>query len=69
MFFLAKTGIKVIGFYPGGMNTAMYEKAGFPKDVSKWMNTDEVAGYMLYILENSDSFFIDHAIVSRPKAS
>jgi len=66
---LAKTGIKVIGFYPGGMNTAMYEKAGFSKDVSKWMNTDEVARYLVYILENSDSFLIDHTVVNRPKPS
>lgn len=64
---LVKTGIRVFGFYPGGMNTEMYEKAGFSKDVSGWMSPDNVARFMMYILENSDAFMIDHAIINRPK--
>ena len=35
---LDEFGIKVIGFYPGGMNTSLFKDSGFPKEYGKgWM--------------------------------
>src|SRR3972149_6945180 len=41
---LMKTNIKVAGFYPGGMRTKLFVKAGNAKDNTDWMGTDKNAG-------------------------
>lgn len=62
---LKDTNIKVTGFYPGGMNTRMFEKAGAPKENKDWMNTDKVAEIITFILERDESLIMDHIVVNK----
>jgi NADP-dependent 3-hydroxy acid dehydrogenase YdfG len=55
---LAKTNIKVAGFYPGGMRTKLFEKAGNGRDNSDWMDTDKVAEIVIFLLERDDTMVI-----------
>lgn len=62
---LAQTGVKVIGFYPGGMNTRLFEKAGDKKEISKWMDTDKVAEIIVSILEQDKSMVTDQVVLKK----
>jgi 3-oxoacyl-[acyl-carrier protein] reductase len=64
---LAKTDVNVFGFYPGGMNTTLFRKAGFDKDVSSWMNTDEVADLLINLLEREGTMLIDQLVLKKRK--
>lgn len=64
---LAKSNIQVIGVYPGGMNTKFFAKASSPKDNEKWMNTNEVAKTIVFILKTDDSLNIDHIVLKKKK--
>lgn len=64
---LAETNIKVAGFYPGGMNTKLFEKAGNLKELQSYMNTDEVAKVIIFILENDATMLIDHVVLKKRK--
>jgi short-subunit dehydrogenase len=62
-----KKNIKVLGFYPGGMNTNFFTKAGLDKDTSKYMNPTEVAEIIVFMLERPNSLNMDHVVVNRNK--
>ena len=62
---LKATNIKVAGFYPGGMNTKLFEKAGHPKDNKDWMNTDSVAEIIATMLKIDDSMILDHVVLNK----
>jgi short-subunit dehydrogenase len=62
-----KSHINVIGFYPGGMNTKLFEKSGLDKDTSKFMDPKEIANIIVFILERPESIKIDHILVNRNK--
>lgn len=62
---LKSTNIKVAGFYPGGMNTRLFEKAGFPKNNADWMETDKVADVIISILKLDDSMILDHVVLNK----
>lgn len=62
---LKATNIKVAGFYPGGMNTKLFEKAGYPKKNSDWMDTDKVAEIIISILKLDDSMILDHVVINK----
>lgn len=62
---LGDTNIKVTGFFPGGMNTRLFEKAGTPKDNVDWMDTDKVANTIVFILEQDDTMIIDHVVLNK----
>lgn len=62
---LAGTHIKVAGFYPGGMNTRLFEKAGFTKENSKWMDTNKVASIVIFMLKQDDEMILDHVVLNR----
>ncbi len=62
---LAETNIKVAGFYPGGMNTKIFEKAGNAKENSKWMDTNKVASIVVFMLKQDDEMNLDHVVVNR----
>lgn len=47
---LAKYGIGVTGLYPGMMQTEMFSKMGIEKDMSKGLDTEEVARTIEFIL-------------------
>lgn len=62
---LKKTNVKVVGFYPGGMNTKLFDKAGSPKQNDDWMDTDKVAKVIKFILELDDSMILDHVVLNK----
>jgi short-subunit dehydrogenase len=62
-----KKNIKVLGFYPGGMNTNFFTKAGLDKDTSKYMDPTEVAEIIVFMLERPNSLNMDHVVVNRNK--
>jgi NADP-dependent 3-hydroxy acid dehydrogenase YdfG len=59
--------IKVLGFYPGGMNTELFAKAGLDRDTSKFMDPKEVAEIVVFIIERPASINMDHVVVNRNK--
>lgn len=62
---LEKTNIKVTGFYPGGMNTQLFAKAGTPKDNQDWMDTAKVAEILVFMLERDLSMVMDHVVLNK----
>jgi 3-oxoacyl-[acyl-carrier protein] reductase len=62
---LKGTDIKVVGFYPGGMNTKLFEKSGFPKEIDDWMDTDKVAEIITFMLKLDDTMLIDHLVLNK----
>jgi len=61
--------IRVLGFYPGGMNTQLFSKAGLQKDTSKFMDPKEIAEIIIFILERPESINMDHVVVNRNKSA
>lgn len=59
--------IDVLGFYPGKMNTPLMQKSGFAKDTTGWMNPDEVAEIIVYMLERPSNMKMDKVVVKRRK--
>jgi len=64
---LANTNIKVSGFYPGGMSTGLFEKAGTPKENADWMDTDKVAEIIAFMIERDASMVMDHVVLNKRK--
>lgn len=64
---LAKTNIKVTGFYPGGMNTNLFKKAGSAKMNSDWMDVHKVAKIIVFMLEQDASLILDHVVLNKRK--
>ncbi|MFA6501855.1 MAG: SDR family oxidoreductase [Parachlamydiales bacterium] len=62
---LANTNIKVSGFYPGGMNTSLFQKAGKPKDNSDWMDTNKVAEVIVFMIERDMTMIMDHVVLNK----
>lgn len=64
---LKDTNIKVAGFYPGGMNTEMFEKAGAKKENKDWMDTEKVAEVIVFMLERDETMILDHVVLNKRK--
>lgn len=64
---LANTKIRILGFYPGGMNTPLFEKSGSNRDISSFMDPKEIAEIILFMIERPDSIKMDHVVVNRNK--
>lgn len=62
---LEKSNIKVSGFYPGGMNTSLFDKTGNPKANSDWMDTNKVAEIIIYMIETDISMVMDHVVLNK----
>lgn len=62
---LASTNVKVTGFYPGGMKTKLFDKAGTPKNNQDWMDTDKVANIILFMLEQDATMIMDHVVLNK----
>lgn len=61
---LAGTGVRVMGFYPGGMNTDLFVKAGFSHKNEPWMmDIVKVAEIVLFMLKQPKDITIDHVVV------
>jgi uncharacterized protein len=63
---LAYSGIKVMGFYPGGMNTDLFETSGFPKGIEPWMmDKNDIAEIITFILKQPSDVVMDHVEVRK----
>lgn len=64
---LRGTGIKVLGFYPAGMNTELFRSAGFNySDNEDWMmDKKDIAEIILFILKRPDTIAMDHVVVRK----
>jgi short-subunit dehydrogenase len=61
-------GIGVTGFYPATINTELFAKSGAPKDVSKDLDTDEVARAIEYIVSCDNAVLIPEMGIKQNKA-
>ena len=55
---LALNNISVCGFYPGGMKTDFFVKAGSTKDLSKYIELDDAVSALEFIIKAPDSVCI-----------
>jgi len=55
---LSKDNIKVTGFYPGFMQTRLFEKAGNNYDTSTGLETPKVAKAIRFIIECEEDIII-----------
>lgn len=62
---LKGSAVKVLGFYPSGMNTKMFEKAGeeFPAD--NFMNIDEIAEIISFAIERPGNISLEEIQVEK----
>ena len=64
--YLQGSGIKIIGFFPGGMDTKIFDTAGFPKGETDWMmKKEDVARIVRFILAQPDDVIMDHIEVKK----
>jgi NADP-dependent 3-hydroxy acid dehydrogenase YdfG len=64
---LIDTEVKIAGFYPGGMNTGLFAKTGHPRKNEAWMDTDEVAEIVIFMLDHDQTMLVDHVVVVKRK--
>jgi len=58
---LQGTGIKVIGFYPGGMATNIFKAAGITQvDPNVMMKVEDIAEILAFVLKQPHDVVIDH---------
>ena len=62
-----KSAVRVMGFYPGGMNTSLFAKAGLDKDTGEYMDPVEVAKVVVFMLSRPEGIKMDHVVVNRNK--
>ncbi len=62
---LEKSNVKVTGFYPGGMHTHLFDKAGSPKANQDWMDVNKVAEVLVFMLERDVSMVLDHVVLNK----
>ena len=60
---LAPLHIRVSGFYPGAFQTALFEKAGNPRDMSKALKVEQVAAALADIVESPDNVVISETVI------
>ena len=66
---LEGTGVRVIGVYPGGMATKLFEKAGSTIDSGEFIPTDEMAKQIVANLETKSPMVVDEIVIRREKRS
>lgn len=55
---LGATGIKIVGIYPGKMNTKIFKKAGIAKNMKNAVDPREVAKVVEFILERDEKVLV-----------
>ncbi len=58
-------GIKVTGVYPGGMNSENFWKVAPQKDVSTYMNPNDVAEQILSVVEQNAGISVSELVIER----
>lgn len=61
------TNLRAIGVYPGGMNTPLFSKAMAEKDMTGYMNPEDVAQTIVEILNKPDNMVVDTLVIRRTK--
>ncbi len=59
------SGVKVAGFYPGGMSTELFKKADSEIDSKTFMDPKEVAQKIMSIIETGDGMVVEKTVVTR----
>jgi len=63
---MQRTNVKVIGFYPGGMNTNLFINAGRQAKNEPWMmKKQQVADILIFLLTQPKDIVIDHLEVRK----
>lgn len=62
---LEKSNIKVSGFFPGGMRTNLFGKAGNHKQNQDWMEADKVAEVVLFMVERDANMLMSNILVTK----
>jgi len=62
---LEDTKVRVIGFYPGGMQTDLFKKAGNIKDTNGWIDPKDMAEVLVFALERPETMVMDHIVVDK----
>ncbi len=62
---LADTNVKVIGVYPGGMKTKLFEKSGSSVDNAKYMEPEDVAKIIFSTINQPKNVHIDHIVINK----
>lgn len=64
---LKGTGVKVLGFHPGGMNTEIFKIAGFDyKDNEPWMmNKTDIANIIAFILSQPNDVEVESIVIRK----
>lgn len=64
---VAGTGIKVTGFFPGGMDTNLYESAGRPNPHNQpWMmNAEDAADAITFVLTRPKDVLVERLVIRR----
>ena len=57
--------VKVMGFYPSGMNTKMFEKVEEDFPVETFMNIDEIAEIISFAIERNGNISIEEIQVEK----
>jgi len=62
---LKKSSVKIMGFYPSGINTKMFEKAGEGFPAETFMNADEIAEIITFAIERPGNISIEEIQVEK----
>lgn len=64
---LKESGIKVMGFYPGGMNTELFRSAGLDySDNEDWMmDKKDIAEIIMFILKRPADVLMDQVVIHK----
>jgi len=64
---LKRTGVRVVGIYPGGMKTKLFRNFKYERGIDKFMNPEEVAKVVVSTMETSEDMVIDKVEIKRTK--
>jgi len=62
---LKETNIKVVGFYPSGMNTQMFQKAGETFSSKDFMKTTDIAEIIKFVITRSGNIHLEELWVDK----
>ena len=66
---LLPTKIRIATIYPGGMQTKLFAKAGIKKDTTGWLEPQDVAEVVIFILERPNSMLLEQVVINKTKRS
>jgi NADP-dependent 3-hydroxy acid dehydrogenase YdfG len=59
------TKVRILGFYPGGMDTSLYEKAKTSRDMKSMMDPDDIAEVIVFMLTRGERVNMDDVMVNK----